>query len=390
MPSLDDLLRTSLENQTFLRLVLSGRRAQDNNAPRKISVRPVTVRGQSQYQLAKQQGPQETHENVDAAMLIERVTQLFGSAFEQAQLFTTDADYLARRKPDGNVSIKRGAPTQRTAPTTHNRPHHYLLPEGVPNLFLIEIGVMSPDGKVRAAHYHKFRQINRYLEIVNDIVPHLQPDGPLMVVDFGCGKSYLTFALHYLLTEIHHREVRIAGLDLKADVVRHCNAIASRLQCRGLSFHHGDIAGHALEGKIDLAVSLHACDTATDEALAAAVRHEADVILAVPCCQHEIAAKLNSPPLALLTEHGILRERFAALATDALRAAILEVLGYRTQVIEFIDLEHTAKNLLIRAVRRRDATGHSPDRAEYEQFKRLLGIEAFHLERVLGQKFLHK
>lgn len=387
MTSLDELLRTSLEDQTFLRLVLSGRRAQDDNAPRKISVRPVTMRGQLQYQLAKQQGPQETHENVDAATLIERVTELFGSAFEQAQLFTTDADYLARRKPNGTVSIKRSAPTQQTAPTTHNRPHHYLLPEGVPNPFLIEIGVMTPDGKVRAARYHKFRQINRYLEFVNGIVPHLKSDGPLTVVDFGCGKSYLTFALHYLLTEIHHREVRIAGLDLKGDVVRHCNEIASRLQCRGLSFHHGDIAGHSLKGKIDLAVSLHACDTATDEALAAAVRHEADVILAVPCCQHEVAAKLNSPPLALLMEQGILKERFAALATDALRAAILELVGYRTQVIEFIDLEHTAKNLLIRAVRRRDAANRSTDRAAYEQFKRLLGLETFHLERALGERF---
>jgi hypothetical protein len=207
-------------------------------------------------------------------------------------------------------------------------------------------------------------------------------------LDFGCGKSYLTFALHHLLTQVQHRDVRMAGLDLKADVIGHCNDIARRLQCRGLQFHQGDIAGYRAGEKIDLAVSLHACDTATDEALAAAVRRQARVILAVPCCQHELAAQLDSPALSLLTEHGILRERLASLATDALRAKVLDLIGYRTQVVEFIDLEHTAKNLLLRAVRRDRPAAPSPEEmAAYQDFKRLLGVRQFRLEAALGELF---
>ena len=197
-------------------------------------------------------------------------------------------------------------------------------------------------------------------------------------VDFGCGKSYLTFALHYLLTELRGREVEIIGLDLKAEVVRDCQRIAERLGCRGLRFEVGDIAGYATAGPVDMSVSLHACDTATDAAIAQAVRWQVKVILAVPCCQHEVFGLLPDETLPGLLRHGVVKERFAALATDALRAALLEAVSYRTQVIEFIDLEHTPKNLLLRAIR---ADRPSPEsRGRYEHLKSQLGLQSFSLE----------
>jgi SAM-dependent methyltransferase len=246
---------------------------------------------------------------------------------------------------------------------------------------------MTPEGQVKSSMTHKFRQINRFLELVDDIVPALETGRTLRVVDFGCGKSYLTFALHYLLTEIHERAVRIVGLDRKPDVVRHCADLARRLDCAGLEFREGDIAGHHEAESVDLAVSLHACDTATDDALAQAIRWKSQVILAVPCCQHEFARLIEGRELAPLIGHGILRERFAAIATDALRSLVLEIEGYATQVVEFIDLEHTAKNILIRAVRRDhpDARQRAVRLEEYQALKRLLGIEAPALEQALGR-----
>jgi len=246
--------------------------------------------------------------------------------------------------------------------------------------------VMTADGRVKSSMTHKFRQINRFVELVNDIVPSFEPERELRVVDFGCGKSYLTFALHHLLTEIHGRTVRIIGLDRKADVIGHCAEIARRLGCRGLEFREGDITDHRENDPVDLAVALHACDTATDDALAQALRWKTRVILAVPCCHHELAKKIDGGDLAPLMRHGILHERFAALATDALRSLVLEICGYATQVVEFIDLEHTAKNILIRAVRRDqlDPAHRAARLAEYNGLKRLLGIETPYLERILG------
>jgi hypothetical protein len=223
------------------------------------------------------------------------------------------------------------------------------------------------------------------LELVNDVVPNLPKTGPLKVVDFGCGKSYLTFALHHLVTNVHQRKVQIVGLDRKADVVRHCREIANRLGCQGLEFREGDLWNHQEEA-IHLAVSLHACDTATDEAIAKAVAWKADAILAVPCCQHEVAALLSKSVWPVVQEHGILKDRMAAIITDALRAQALEALGYKTQVIEFIDMEHTAKNVLIRGIRRAGDAPLSQSAVQaYWQFKTELGIEVFHLDKALKQ-----
>lgn len=217
--------------------------------------------------------------------------------------------------------------------------------------FLVELGVQLPDGKVVKAKYDKFRQINRYLEFIEDILEKLPGDRAVRIVDFGCGKSYLTFAMYYYLHELRHREVRVTGLDLKGDVIRRCSHLAEKLRYEGLDFQEGDISGFQEEGQVDMVVSLHACDKATDYALAKAVKWGASVIMAVPCCQHELNRQIRCEELGPVLKYGLIKERMAALVTDALRAGLLEQSGYDTQILEFIDMEHTPKNLMIRAVR---------------------------------------
>jgi SAM-dependent methyltransferase len=380
----------SLAQLECLLLVLSRRRKSARQQFTKVSVRPIIVREQPVYQFTFHYPDRVTHENLDLRVAADRAVQLLTSTFENAALYTPAADYSLRASDDQSFRCQARPPTKAAeAPAAHNRAKEYLIPEGSPCPFLTEIGVMTSEGRVKSAMRHKFRQINRFLELIDDVVDSL-PDGrELRIVDFGCGKSYLTFALHHLLTAIRGRTVRIIGLDRKAEVIRNCASIAARLGCQGLEFREGDIATHEEMEPLDLAVSLHACDTATDDALAQALRWQTRVILAVPCCQHELAKTLNSCELSPLARHGILYERLAALATDALRAMVLEIGGYATQVVEFIDLEHTAKNLLIRAVRREKAGSaqRTARLAEYESWKGLLGIENSYLERALGPTF---
>lgn len=385
MPDFNDILQTAIETDDLLGLVLSQPCANGSVACEKLTIRPIELRGERHYQWAARSSGQETHENLSPTETVSKANALFASIFAEGYLFTSQADFAARMNRKGKLKITESRPTKSRPASTasHNRTKQYLLPENTPSPFLTEIGVMTPAGKVKANRYKKFRQINRFLELVNDVVPHLPSEGILKVVDFGCGKSYLTFALHYLLREIHKRDVRIVGLDRKSSVVRDCQAIAERLNCVGLEFREGDIWNHQ-EERIHLAVSLHACDTATDDALAKAITWEADAILAVPCCQHEIAAKLPSKILASVQQHGILKDRLAAIFTDSLRAAALESLGYKTRVVEFIDMEHTAKNVLIRAIRRDNwAANTGETEREYQKLKAEVGIETFHLDQAL-------
>ena len=348
----------------------------------KISIRPVEIAGRRCYQLAERRGQQEFHHNLGVEDLLRRVAAEIPANFAQADLYTGSADLSLRLTRRNEPRLTRRKPSRTPPALAHDRRKQYLIPEGQPCAFMQAIGVMTPAGQVRAAKQAKFRQVNRFLELVDDALPELRPDGSLRVIDFGCGKSYLTFALHHLLSNIRQRDVEIVGLDLKAEVVRDCQQIADKLGCTGLRFEVGDIAGYAPSGAVDLVVTLHACDTASDAAIAQAMRWQAKVILAAPCCQHEVAGLLSADPLPGILRFGILKERFAALATDALRAAILERAGYQTQILEFIDLEHTPKNLLLRAVWR-----DYPDpaaAASVELLKSQLGIREFSLERLLA------
>jgi SAM-dependent methyltransferase len=373
LAALEELLTDLFEGDQLRRAVLSKPRSTE--VPPKTTIDPVELRGETAYRFTAHLPDRTMHENLAPDAARERLGALL-SDYGQGLLQASEADWQVLGE-----TVLRRPPSRQAAPREHDRKKRYLLEEGTPVPFLVELGVMTPDGKVRKSRYDKFRQVNRFLELVDDVVPSLRPEGTLRVVDFGCGKSYLTFAIHHLLTELRGRSVEIVGLDLKDDVIAACASFAKRSGAAGLRFERGDIASFEAEDGVDLVVSLHACDTATDEALAQAVRWQADAILAVPCCQKEAYRQLESPLLAPLLRHGLAKERFAALVTDTLRAQLLELAGYRAQLVEFVALEHTAKNVLIRAVKGKPA-GADVRRA-YEELRDSLGLDPA-LERLLS------
>lgn len=358
--------------------------------PSRVTLRPVLLRGEPIGQLELRVGAQVVHENIPLPLLAARLDDLSGE-FRQVVVRGREEDAHWSRGRDLAWRVKRtaravakssdsAAQCESDDTLAHNRTKSYLIPEGTPLPFLVAIGVMTPEGQVRSAMYKKFRQINRFLELVRDIVPDLPPEGRLKVIDFGCGKSYLTFALHHLFTGILGRAVEITGVDRKASVVADCSRLAGTLACEGLRFEAGEIRDYSRAEPVDLAISLHACDTATDDALAVAVGWRARVILAVPCCQHELAPQIEADALSPLLRHGLWRERFGSLATDGLRAVWLEAQGYRTQIVEFIEMEHTPKNVLLRGVRSESPRARETAAAEYAALKRFLGIGATYLD----------
>jgi Methyltransferase domain len=376
-----ELVERLVVDATLTGATLSRPRVADPAQPRRISVDPVALRSGSRWRVRRHYERRTTDENVDGEALVALLEASIGPIYGQALLHEPEADWqvLAGR---GQPRVLRRPPTRRRATRAHDRAKRHLLPDGEAVPFLVALGVQSPTGSVRAQRRAKFRQVNRFVELVDDIVPALPPDR-VRVVDYGSGRAYLTFALHDLLTRVHGLEVDILGLDVKPDVVDECEALARRLRAEGLRFEVGDIAQADLDG-VDLVVSLHACDTATDAALERAVRAHAGVILAVPCCQHELLTQLKSDVLRPLLTHGTLRERFVAEVTDAARARLLQLAGYDVQVVEFVALEHTPKNVLLRATRtQRPARDRARLAAEYRAFASALGIEPA-LERLLG------
>ena len=265
----------------------------------------------------------------------------------------------------------------------HNRKKRYILEEGIPVPFLQDLGVMTKEGKIVRTRYDKFRQINRFLEFIEDILPQLPSDREITILDFGCGKSYLTFAMYYYFRELKKLDVNIIGLDLKEDVIAICNGLAEKYGYEKLHFYQGDIASYTGRDEVDMVVTLHACDTATDYALEKAVKWNAKVILSVPCCQHELNRQIANKELYPIMDYGILKERMAALLTDGIRAKLLENAGYETQILEFIDMEHTPKNLLIRAVKRQEGSKKLP-----EELKACM--EAYHVKPTLADLLTEK
>ena len=347
-------------------------------------IRPLLNGDSLVFQCTRQVGRQALHKNIAAAEFPSVVESMLRSEFRAATLQTTAADYILKRKGTDRLKIQQRKPTAtQVTLENHDRERRYLIAEGQPCPFLQELGVMNAEGHVRKAKYHKFRQMNRFAELVDDIVDELPADRAIRILDFGCGRSYLTFALHYLLTAIRQRSTDILGIDCRPDVIQSCAAIVDKLQLQGLRFRCADIATATTnQADFDLAVSLHACDTATDDALQIAVQRRAQVILSVPCCQHELAAKIQNDELAPVLEHGLFRERLNQLATDSLRARALAACGYQTQIVEFIDLEHTGRNVLLRAVRRPDPERQQKARVEYAQLKSFLHLGEIHLDRI--------
>lgn len=330
----------------------------------KVRVRPLLLGGRLVFQAEQFVGKQVFHTNLKQQEASSYLTGLLGEdrQFRQCEITSGKgwAQVLVSKK--GTVTIKKKA-AQKIRPVSlegespnedrrlsHNREKSYLLKEGTPVPFLVDLGVMTKEGKVVRAKYDKFRQINRFLEFIEDILPQLSKDRENTILDFGCGKSYLTFAMYYYLKQQKGYPVRIIGLDLKEDVICHCNRLSQEYGYDTLRFYHGDIASYEGVSGVDMVVTLHACDTATDYALAKAVKWKAKVILSVPCCQHEWNGQMKNEMMQPILQYGLLKERMAALCTDGIRAQILECMGYRTQILEFIDMEHTPKNILIRGV----------------------------------------
>ena len=350
----------------------------------KVKIRPVQIKDELRFQTEEFRGVQVFHKNMTVEELSAGLEEWFHDRLFQAQISHRNAEVTVLLGKKGTVTIKEkkkmvpvaAEKEVRWQPLLHNREKKSLLPEGSEIPFLKDLGVFSSEGRVIKGKYDKYRQINRFLEFIEDVMPELsKKSGRLNILDFGCGKSYLTFAIYYYLTECKKRQVNITGLDLKADVIKNCNRLALEYGYEDLHFLMGDVADYQSESDIDMMVTLHACDTATDYALQRAVQWGAKVILSVPCCQHEVNEQLSSKTMEPLFRYGLIKERMAALITDALRAELLTACGYKVQILEFIDMEHTPKNLLIRAVKK----AH-PDKEEC----RLARIRSEEMAKQLG------
>ena len=334
-------------------MVISGQKNKSEDKAVKVRIRPVILKNEIEYQVSEFVGRKVLHSNHSAADVKKKIIDYMTEDFKQAQINMTDAaaTILSSKSKTLTCKYKKAGQLKVQRDLSHNRTKKYIIQEGKPVAFMIDLGVMGQDGKIIRTRYDKFRQINRFLEYIEDILPKLDKERELTIIDFGCGKSYLTFAMYYYLKELKGYNIRIIGLDLKADVIEHCNELRTRYGYDKLDFYVGDIATYKDVDKVDMGVTLHACDTATDYALAKAVKWGAEVILSVPCCQHEANRTIKSDILSPVMDYGILKERMAAIVTDAARAKLLTANGYDTQILEFIDMEHTPKNLLIRAVK---------------------------------------
>ena len=348
-----DAIAKSIE-EGLQRLVLSN--APKNAELSKVKVHPVVIGKKQQYQVEEYRGNQVFHANCDETGVETKVLSwLEAGCFKQAELLSVFCQRTILIGKKGTATVKgrkRQDGVGVVMPREHNRKKQYLLEEGVAVPFLVDLGVMTKEGTVVKAKYDKFRQINRFLEFVEDILPSLPKNREVTILDFGCGKSYLTFALYHYLHTVKNYDIRIVGLDLKKDVIARCNRLSVSYGYEKLEFLCGDIADYTGMDRVDMVVTLHACDTATDYALYKSILWKASVVLSVPCCQHEWNRQMECEPLAPFVKYGIVKERMSALMTDAFRANVMEACGYKTQLLEFIDMEHTPKNILLRAVKK--------------------------------------
>lgn len=346
----------------------------DGEAITKVSIRPVMIKGKLLYQETVTKGKKELHDNYSDKEVILRICNYMSGKFGQlsANALTMNLSILTNKK--GTITVKKAMheAINLNIDLSHNKEKKYIIKEGEPADFLVALGVMMSDGKVAKARYDKFKQINRYLEFIEDVLPEIENEEVIRIVDFGCGKSYLTFALYYYLKIKKNLNVDIIGLDLKADVIADCNKLKNKLHYDNLRFLKGDIKDYENTDKITMVVSLHACDTATDYAIYKAIGWNARVIMAVPCCQHEVNKRIKCDELNDIFKYGLIKERMSSLITDAYRANVLESQGYDTQILEFIDMEHTPKNIMIRAMK---SSKTSMNKQTYDSIEKFFNIQ---------------
>ena len=348
MEKVKQLLEKNL-NENTLRAVISNRRSKQ--VSQKLVFRPFMEKNKLMFQREEYANNQVFHENMDKETAVEQICTFLEKDYKQLDLLCEQSSFSALVSKKGKSTIKENKnQVAKKIDLSHNRRKKYILDTDEVIPFLVDLGVQTKEGKIIDKKYKKYKQINRFLEFVKDVLPELPKDRPVKIIDFGCGKSYLTFAVYYYLHIMNGRDVEMIGLDLKKDVIAHCNRMAEKYEYMNLHFLEGNISTYDGADSADMVITLHACDVATDFALDKAVHWNAKVILSVPCCQHELNAQIGNDVLEPLLKYGILKERFAALLTDALRANLLEQHGYEVQILEFIDMEHTPKNILIRAI----------------------------------------
>ncbi len=372
MERLNNILEEQLTENLDQIIISNPRRAA---LAQKVKIRPVLLKDQLNFQVTEYKGKQVFHENMEKSAAIAYILEQMTLFFGQMELNSASKTVHVLVSKKGTVTIKQKTQKNEVKPKelSHNRKKRYILEEGTAIPFLVDLGVQTKEGKIVNSRYDKFRQINRFLEFIQDIVEALPKGRELTIVDFGCGKSYLTFAMYHYLKVMKGFDIRVIGLDLKEDVIAYCNELKDKYGYDKMSFTTGDIKSYTGVDAVDMVVTLHACDTATDYALEKAVKWGASVILSVPCCQHELNYQMKNDELSTVFKYGLLKERIAALVTDGLRAEMLEQCGYDTQVLEFIDMEHTPKNILIRAVKRNKVW--EPDFEKYDNCCKALGVD---------------
>lgn len=374
LQTMHDQLAERLSKKQLVSATISQPRLKSSDIKR-IKLKPVEIKKDYFIQFEYQHEHVLKHENLSLEEAAAKLASLF-TDYRQALIQFTEEKVQIQLSKKSKVSWKTEQTGTQKVELSHNRKKQYLLEDGIPYPFLVRLGVQSPDGKVKKQKYDKFRQINRFIEFIDDTLAYLPQDRTVRILDFGSGKSYLTFALYHYLRIEKGLDLRVTGLDLKKEVIEECQQIAQDLRYEQLEFLVGDINDYNDESAVDMVVTLHACDVATDMALSRAVKWDAKVILSVPCCQHELNSQIVAPELDIMLQHGLIKERFSALATDSIRAELLSLVGYETQLMEFIDMEHTPKNILIRAYK----TGKKPSAGQferYQQFTSLLSAKPF-------------
>jgi len=347
---MEDLKRAidEIVQEEIVKVVVSNKMNKDVEY-NKINIMLKENKKKQYYQIEKYTDKQVFHENIEIEELGNKLLEYVSNNYKQVGAWATNATFDLKISKKGKVFLgKKKSDNSKVANKSHNKEKNYILKEGMIIQPLIDLGVFTKEGKVVNSKYDKYKQINRFIEIIDDEIKK-NDYKELTVLDFGCGKSYLTFVLYYYFTQIKNIDVKMIGLDLKADVIKKCNEIAQRYNYKNLKFELGDINGYKYNNKVDMVITLHACDTATDYALYNAIKWNSKMIFSVPCCQHEFNHQMKPESLSILSNYGIVQERISALMTDASRANLLECAGYKTQLLEFIDIAHSPKNILIRA-----------------------------------------
>ena len=371
--------------QEIVRVVISNLKKGAECEYSKVTIKPYNSSKGIMYQFEYTVKNQVKHRNVEEYNLVDEISLLLENYFTQCMVYGTESDYHINCYGD-KVKAKTMAATKKIAIGGHNKKKSYILNEDEHIDFLVYLGVMTKDGKVVNSKYNKFRQINKYLELIKPSIDMLPKDRPLKIVDFGCGKAYLTFALYYYVVKILNMQAEITGLDLKEEVIDYCNKVARELGYDSLEFQKGNIKDYSRTQDVDMVIMLHACDNATDEGIVQSLKFNAKIIIAVPCCQHEFFRQIENENLEPILQFGILKDRMTALATDSLRAQILKALGFDVTVMEFIETEHTPKNLAIRAIR--DGGFNKTEYEKYEKFRDFLDLDPYIERRMIEENIL--